>query len=62
MHQSAVQTKYAVQYFGTVEDMEEAIYTAAEATPGLDGIELIMIRGKTLMFRSGMDTHSDRVR
>ena len=62
VHQSAAQTKYVVQYFGTVEDMEEAIYTAAEATPGLDGIELIMIRGKTLMFRSGMDTHSDRVR
>jgi len=40
--------------FGTVEDLEDAVYAAAEGTPGLDGIELIMIRGKTLMFRSGL--------
>ena len=54
LNQSAAQTKYAVQYFGTVEDLEDAVYAAAEGTPGLDGIELIMIRGKTLMFRSGL--------
>ena len=58
MHQSAAQTKYAVQYFGTVEDMEDAVYTAAEGTSGFDGIELVMIRGKTLMFRSGINTRS----
>lgn len=54
VHQSAAQTKYAVQFFGTIEDMEEIIYQAAENTPGLDNIELIMTRGKTLMFRSGL--------
>ena len=54
MNQSAAQTKYAVQYFGTVEDMEDIIYAAAEAVPGLTGMELIMIRGKTLVFRSGL--------
>ena len=54
INQSAAQTKYAVQYFGTIEDMEDSVYAAAEAVPGLDGIELIMIRGKTLMFRSGL--------
>ena len=54
VHQSAAQTKYAVQYFGTVEDMEDAVYAAAENVPGFDGIDLIMIRGKTLMFRSGL--------
>lgn len=54
MYQSAAQTKYAIQHFGTVEDMEDAVYTAADSTAGLGGIELIMIRGKTLMFRSGL--------
>ncbi|MGP1445549.1 MAG: hypothetical protein ACTTI6_07570 [Treponema sp.] len=53
MNQSAAQTKYAVQYFGTVEDMEDMIYTAAEGISGLEKMELVMIRGKTLMFRSG---------
>lgn len=53
MNQSAAQTKYAVQYFGTIEDMEDAIYTAAESVSGLENITLVMIRGKTLMFRSG---------
>ncbi|MEL3907293.1 MAG: hypothetical protein P1P65_09780 [Treponema sp.] len=54
VHQSAAQTKYAVQYFGTVEDMEELIYEAAESVPGFEGIELIMIRGKALLFNSGL--------
>lgn len=53
MNQSAAQTKYAVQYFGTVEDMEDMVYTAAEGISGLEKMELVMIRGKTLMFRSG---------
>ena len=53
VHQSAAQTKYAVQYFGRIEDMENIVYAAAENVPGLENISLIMIRGKTLMFRLG---------
>ena len=53
MNQSAAQTKYAIQYFGTVEDMEDIVYAAAEEVSGLEKMELVMIRGKTLMFRSG---------
>ena len=53
MHQSAAQTKYAVQYFGRVEDMESIIYSAAESISGMEDISLVMIRGKTLMFRLG---------
>lgn len=53
VHQSAAQTKYAVQYFGRIEDIENIIYSAAENVTGLENISLIMIRGKTLMFRLG---------
>lgn len=53
VHQSAAQTKYAVQYFGRIEDMENIVYAAAENVSGLENISLIMIRGKTLMFRLG---------
>ena len=53
VHQSAAQTKYAVQYFGRIEDMENIIYTAAESISGFENLSLIMIRGKTLMFRLG---------
>ena len=53
VHQSAAQTKYAIQYFGRIEDMENIVYTAAESVSGLENMSLIMIRGKTLMFRLG---------
>ena len=53
VHQSAAQTKYAVQYFGRVEDIENIVYSAAESIPGLENISLVMIRGKTLIFRLG---------
>lgn len=53
VHQSAAQTKYAVQYFGRIEDMENIVYSAAESVTGLENISLVMIRGKTLMFRLG---------
>ena len=51
VHQSAAQTKYAVQYFGRVEDMENLVYSTAESVAGMESLSLIMIRGKTLMFR-----------
>jgi len=51
IHQSAAQTKYAVHYFGRIEDMEALVYATAENVPGFKNISLIMIRGKTLMFR-----------
>ena len=53
VHQSAAQTKYAVQYFGRVEDMENIVYSTAESVTGMEKILLVMIRGKTLMFRLG---------
>ncbi|UTC57696.1 hypothetical protein ABK01_05090 [Treponema sp. OMZ 305] len=53
VHQSAAQTKYAVQYFGRVEDMENIVYSTAESVTGMEKISLVMIRGKTLMFRLG---------
>lgn len=51
VHQSAAQTKYALQYFGSVEDMETLVYATAESVPGMESLSLVMIRGKTLMFR-----------
>ncbi|MGP1454165.1 MAG: hypothetical protein ACTTJ7_00155 [Treponema sp.] len=54
LHQSAAQTKYAVFLFGTVEDMETIVFNAAETVPGFDRFDLVMLRGKSLTFKTGL--------
>ncbi|WP_029410701.1 hypothetical protein [Treponema pedis] len=53
LHQSAAQTKYAVFLFGTIDDLETIVYDTAEAVPGFEKMELVVLRGKTLTFKSG---------
>jgi hypothetical protein len=52
--QSAEQTKYAVFIFGRMEDLEEIIYETADSVPGLEGMEQVLMRGKSLTFNSGL--------
>ncbi|UTC75301.1 hypothetical protein E4O03_00805 [Treponema sp. OMZ 792] len=53
LYQSSAQTKYAVSFFGTIDDLEAVIYDAADSVPGFENIKLVMLRGKTLTFKSG---------
>lgn len=53
MHQSSAQTKYAVLFFGTIDDLEALVYEAAAATAGFENMELTLLRGKALVFKSG---------
>jgi hypothetical protein len=52
--QSAEMTKYAVFLFGRIEDLEEIIYSVADSVPGLEGMEQILMRGKSITFNSGL--------
>lgn len=53
LYQSSAQTKYEILFFGTIDDLEAVVYDAADATAGFNNMELVMLRGKTLMFKSG---------
>lgn len=53
LYQSSAQTKYAVSFFGTIDDLEAAIYDIADSVPGFENIKLVMLRGKALTFKSG---------
>lgn len=53
IYQSAGQTKYEVLFFGTIDDLEATIYEVADATAGFNNLELVLLRGKTLTFKSG---------
>jgi hypothetical protein len=54
LNQSAESTRFAVYFFGRVDELEEVIYSVADSIPGLEGMEQVMIRGKTLVFNTNM--------
>ncbi|MFQ3620853.1 MAG: hypothetical protein SNJ78_07900 [Spirochaetales bacterium] len=54
INQSAESTKFAVFFFGRIDQLEELIYSVADAVPGLEGMEQVVIRGKTLVFNTGL--------
>ena len=53
LYQSSAQTKYAVSFFGTIDDLEAVIYNTADSVAGFENIKLVILRGKTLTFKSG---------
>ncbi|UTC67212.1 MULTISPECIES: hypothetical protein [unclassified Treponema] len=53
LYRSSAQTKYAVSFFGTIDDLEAVIYDTAESVTGFENIKLVILRGKTLTFKSG---------
>lgn len=53
LYQSSAQTKYAVSFFGTIDDLETVIYDTADSVSGFENIKLVMLRGKALTFKSG---------
>ncbi len=52
--QAADQTKFNVFLLGSVEDLVDAVYDTAETIPGLEGIDQVLLRGKSVTFNSGM--------
>jgi hypothetical protein len=52
--QTAEETRYSVYLIGSVEDLADLVYDVAETLPGMEGIELILLRGKSVTFDSGM--------
>ncbi len=52
--QSAEETKYYVYLIGSIEDLVDHIYDVADTVPGLEGMEQILLRGKSVTFDSGM--------
>jgi len=52
--QTAEETRYSVYLIGSIEDLADMVYDVAETLPGMEGIELILLRGKSVTFDSGM--------
>ncbi len=51
---SREETKYEVYIIGTVEDLEDAIYDVAETVPGLENLDRVYMRGKSITFNTGL--------
>jgi len=54
VNSTAEESKYELFYIGNAAELEEEIYKAAEAVPGMEGIYNVMIRGKNLTFNTGL--------
>ncbi len=52
--QSPEMTRYAVFLFGRLEDLEEIMYEVGDSIPGLEGMEQVMMRGKSITFNTGL--------
>ncbi|TVR88120.1 MAG: hypothetical protein EA428_12305 [Spirochaetaceae bacterium] len=52
--QTAEQTQWAVYYFGRSDDLQDLIYDVSDIVAGLDGMYLVMTRGKSLTFDTGL--------
>jgi hypothetical protein len=52
--QSADETVYEVYFFGRVDELEDQIYVVSERVPGLEGLYLVLTRGKSLTFNTGL--------
>ncbi len=54
LSQTAEETRYSVYLIGSIEDLADLVYDAAETVPGMEGIEQVLLRGKSITFDSGM--------
>lgn len=51
---SAEETRYRVSLFGTIEDLEDIVFDVSESIPGLDGMNRVYFRGKSITFDTGL--------
>jgi hypothetical protein len=53
LSQSAEEVKYYVWYIGSVTDLKNLIYDITDTVSGLENMDLVMSRGKSLTFNTG---------
>ncbi|THB65597.1 MAG: hypothetical protein D6B26_03650 [Spirochaetaceae bacterium] len=54
LSQTADETRYAVYYFGRLDELEDLMYSLSDRIPGMENLWLVMTRGKTITFDMGM--------
>lgn len=47
------ETRYRVVVSGTAADLQDLVYRSASNTPGLEGVRLVLLRGRELTFDTG---------
>jgi len=52
--QSAEETKYDVWLIGAMEDLVDAVIEVGEVTSGLEGLEMVLMRSKSVTFTTGL--------
>ncbi len=52
--QSAEETRLVVMLVGTVDDLVDAVFAVSGKTPGLEGMRLVLQRGKSVTFTTGL--------
>lgn len=52
--QTADQTSYVVYYFGRVDDLMDMVFDISFRVPGLENLDLVLTRGKSLTFDTGL--------
>ncbi len=50
--QSADEVKYYVWFIGTVDDLKNTVYRITDAVPGLENMEMVLTRGKSITFNT----------
>ena len=54
VNQSPEETKYHIYILGSIEDLVDEIYDVSETIPGLEGMDQLLLRGKSVTFDSGL--------
>jgi hypothetical protein len=52
--QTAEETVLEVRMYGGVEELEETVYDLSDTVPGFEGLYLVLKRGKSVTFNTGM--------
>jgi hypothetical protein len=52
--QSAEETRFVVMLVGTVDELVDAVFAVSGKTPGLEGMKLVLQRGKSVTFTTGL--------
>ena len=53
--QSTDEVKYYVWFIGSVDDLKLLVYDITETVAGLENMEMVMTRGKSITFNTGAD-------
>jgi len=52
--QSAEETRFVVMLVGTVDELVDAVFAVSGKTPGLEGMKLVLQRGTSVTFTTGL--------